>query len=166
MPTLRALVQELESRWFPLDGLTITAALAYIDTEITTNVTGVFGGDVKAGNETPDTPKFSGNLGIDWIHDISGSFIGEDAAIETSLTYRYQGERAADPQNNFDLNAYSKLDLQVGLSNSRGRIYLWADNLTDKQYDLYGFGFGFPGGETGVPARGRSAGIGVEYSFD
>ena len=157
---------ELETRWFPLDGLTITAALAYIDTEITTDVKGVFGGDVKAGNETPDTPKFSGNLGIDWLHDLSHRFGGQDIALEASLTYRYQGKRAADPQNNFDLHGYSKVDLQLGLSSARGRVYLWADNLTDEQYDLYGFGFGLPGGETGVPARGRSAGIGVELSFN
>ena len=156
---------ELDARWLPIDGLTFSAAVAYIDTEITTDVTGVFGGDVKAGSETPDTPKWSGNLAIDWSHDLSGTFMGENAAFDTSVTYRYQGERAADPQNNFDLNAYSKVDLQIGLSNAQGRVYLWANNLFDEQYDLYGFSFGFPGSETGVPGRGRNAGIGLEYDF-
>ncbi len=156
---------ELEARWLPTEELTFTVALAYIDTEITTDVTGVYGGDVKAGNDTPDTPKWSSNLGIDWEHHFSHSFIGENAAVDTSVTYLYQGERAADPQNNFYLDAYSKVDMQVGLSNSHGRVYLWAKNLLDEQYDLYGFGLGSPGGETGAPARGRSVGIGVELSF-
>ena len=55
--------------------------------------------------------------------------------------------------------------MQLGFSNAQGRVYLWANNLLDEQYDLYGFGFGFPGSETGAPARGRSIGIGVEYGF-
>lgn len=156
---------EVDARWLPFDGLALFGAVTYVDTEITTDVTGVFGGDVKAGNDTPDTPNWSANLGIDWTHYLSSNFLGDNTALEASLTYRYQGERAADPQNNFDLHAYSKVDLQLGVSNYLGRVYLWADNLLDKQYDLYGFSFGFSGSETGAPARGRSIGIGVEFGF-
>ncbi len=156
---------EVDARWLPFDALTLSGAISYIDSEITTDVNGVFGGDVKAGNDTPDTPNWSANLGIDWIHYLSNNLLGTNTAVEASFTYRYQGERAADPQNNFNLNAYSKVDLQLGLSNSHGRVYLWADNLLDKQYDLYGFSFGFPGSETGAPARGRNIGIGIEFGF-
>lgn len=156
---------ELEVRWLPVEELTLSAAVSYVDTEITTDVSGVYGGDVKAGNDTPDTPKWSGNLGIDWSYPLSSNLLGSSTAFDASLSYRYQGERAADPQNNFKLGSYSKFDLQFGLSNSSARVYLWADNLLDEQYELYGFGFGFPGGETGVPARGRSAGVGVEFEI-
>lgn len=156
---------ELDVHWLPVEGLTLSAALTYLDSEITTDVRGVFGGDVIAGNSTPDTPNWSSNMGIDWRHFLSTNLLGEDTAFDTSLTYRYQGARAADPQNNFILDAYSKIDLQLGLSNAHGRVYLWVDNLSDEQFDLYGYSFGFPGSETGAPARGRSIGIGIEYDF-
>jgi iron complex outermembrane receptor protein len=102
---------ELDARWSPIDGISVSGAVTYLDSEIKSDVTGVFGGDVVAGNSTPDTPSWSGNFGIDWRHYLSNNLLGEDTAFDASLTYRYQGSRAADPQNNFILDAYSKIDL-------------------------------------------------------
>lgn len=156
---------EIDGIWNVAEGLTLTGGIVYLDTEITSDVLGVFGGDVFSGNAVPDAPEWSGAVSLDWQFPLQVSF-GLNADFETAVTYRYEGERAADPQNNFDLNDYGKLDLNIGLANELGRLYFWADNLTDKEYDLYGFGFGFPGSETGAPARGRTVGVGFELNFN
>lgn len=161
----RSLGAEFDVVWEVLDGLTVSGGLVYLDAEITSDVTGVFGGDVSDGNGAPDVPDWSGVFSVDWRYPLADVLGGRDTALETAITYSYQGTRPADVQNNFDLNAYNKLDLRIGVSNEWGRIYFWGDNLLDEQFDLYGFGFGFPGGESGAPARRRTVGVGLDLSF-
>ncbi len=152
---------ELEGSWNLGQGLILSGAATYIDAEIKSDVTGVFGGDVSAGNRAPDVPHWSGSVSLSWEHDLPGFLNLPSPAVNAHISYRYQGERAADVQNSFDLNRYSKLDLRAGISTENAELYFWGDNLLDDQYDLYGFGFGFPGAETGAPARGRTIGFGV-----
>ncbi|MEM6539444.1 MAG: TonB-dependent receptor, partial [Pseudomonadota bacterium] len=156
---------ELGSDWKITNSLSVNGALTYIDAEIKTATTAGVLGDISAGNGTPDTPEWSGNIGADWVQDLSGVLGVPDAVFEASVNFRYQDERPADAANNFNLDSYSKLDLRIGVSNLHGRIYLWGDNLLNEPYDLYGFSFGFPGSETGSPARGRTVGVGLDINF-
>lgn len=80
------------------------------------------------------------------------------------MTWRHVGKRSNDPQNHFDLAAYDKLDLRVGVSSGVAEFYLWVDNLTDKRHELYGYYFG-PGLTAGAVSRGRTAGLGASLSF-
>ncbi len=152
---------ELEGSWNLGQGLVLSGAATYIDAEIKSDVTGVFGGDVSAGNQAPDVPHWSGSVSLSWDHALPDFLSLPSPALNAHISYRYQGERAADVQNSFDLEQYGKLDLRAGISTENAELYFWGDNLTDNQYDLYGFGFGFPGAESGAPARGRTIGFGV-----
>ena len=76
---------------------------------------GIQAGDVAAGNRTPDVPRWSGNFNVAWEQPL-GNYAGlGDTTLNTSLNYHLVGERAADPQNHFNLDNYEKLDLRAGL---------------------------------------------------
>ena len=154
---------ELEGAWRFDHGLAVTASATYLDARITSAVHGIQAGDVAAGNRTPDVPRWSGNLNIDWRHPL-GSFasLGE-TILNTSLNYHLVGERAADPQNHFNLDNYEKLDLRAGLESRFGEVYAFADNLLNQTYDTYGF-YSDPVAY-GAPARRRTFGLGYTYQF-
>ncbi|MBC3361561.1 TonB-dependent receptor [Pseudomonas sp. SWRI154] len=154
---------ELEGTWHFDHDLTVAASVTYLDAKITSAVQGIQAGDVAAGNRTPDVPRWSGNLNIGWRHPL-GTFasLGE-TTLNTSLNYRLVGERAADPQNHFNLDNYEKLDLRAGLESRFGEVYAFADNLLNQTYDTYGF-YSDPVAY-GAPARRRTLGVGYTYQF-
>lgn len=155
---------ELEGQWRLASGWTFGAGVSYIDAKITSPATGVSGGNVAAGNRAPDIPHWSGNLTAGYRRELPAFWGLSAPALNFRVDYRSIGSRPADPQNHFDLDGYQKLDLRVGLENGATEYYAWADNLTDERYDLYG-NYSAPGVTTGVPARGRAAGIGFRYAF-
>ncbi|SCZ47110.1 MULTISPECIES: TonB-dependent receptor [unclassified Pseudomonas] len=155
---------ELSSTWHVTDELTLGSAVSYTNAVVTSDAPGVSGGDVAAGNRVPDVPLWSGNFSIAWQRNL-GEFMGLPAPrLNTLLNYRVQKNRPADPQNHYDLKGYAKLDLHVGLESGGSEVYLWGDNLLDARYDLYG-SYSTDQVLTGMPGRGRSAGVGYSYSF-
>lgn len=155
---------EVEGSWSPGYGLRFDAGLTYIDAKITSPAFGVSGGDVNAGNRIPDVPYWSGNLGVAWHHDLASFWRIPDPALNIELNYRRVGARPADAQNHFDLRAYNKVDMRVGLQSGQSEFYVWADNLTNAHYDLYG-NYSSPTVSTGMPARGRTFGVGARWDF-
>lgn len=154
---------ELEGSWRFDYGLSVAASATYLDAKITSAVKGIQAGDVAAGNRTPDVPRWSGNFNVAWEHPL-GSFAGlGETTLNTSLNYHLVGERAADPQNHFNLDNYEKLDLRAGLHSKFGEVYAYADNLLNQTYDTYGF-YSDPVAY-GAPARRRTLGVGYTYQF-
>jgi iron complex outermembrane receptor protein len=146
------------------NGLGFTAGLSYIDAKIMTTVSGIGDGDVQAGNRVPDVSRWSGTLGVTYRRAMP-AFMGLSAPVlNARLDYQYVGKRAADPQNHFDLDDYHLLNARLGLANGRAEYYVWGSNLLNQQYDLYGY-FAPPSVAYGVPARGRTLGVGVSYTF-
>ncbi len=160
---------ELAGTWFHDSGLTLSAALAYIEATITSDAIGAVGGDVESGSEVPDVPRFSSSLSLAYARELPAFFGLAAPVLDLHVDYRYVGERPADPQNSFDLDAYNKVDLRVGVTSGGAEIYLWCDNLLDEQYDLYGFNETFTATgvpvQYGAPARGRTLGLGLSYLF-
>ncbi|MNF92102.1 Pesticin receptor precursor [compost metagenome] len=155
---------ELSSTWHVTDELTLGSAISYTNAVVTSDAPGVSGGDVAAGSRVPDVPLWSGNFSVAWQKDL-GAFLGLPAPrLNTLLNYRVQKNRPADPQNHYDLKGYAKLDLHLGLESGGSEVYLWGDNLLDARYDLYG-SYSTDQVLTGMPGRGRSAGVGYSYSF-
>ncbi|WKD51544.1 TonB-dependent receptor [Microbulbifer spongiae] len=158
---------ELEGSWLITEGFSVAAGLSFLDTAIINDVPGVSGGFVAAGNEVPDVPRWSTNLSLNFYRPLP-DFMGLQApALNASVNYRYVDERPADPQNHFDLTAYDKLDLRLALQTEHIEVYLWADNLLDEQYELYGYvnsDFA-PTARIGAPARDRLIGLGAIYTF-
>ncbi|MGD9824151.1 TonB-dependent receptor domain-containing protein [Desulfobacter sp.] len=159
---------EVEGFWKPGKGFTITAGAGYTDAQIT----GVPANaqDVKEENCVPYSPKWNATVSIS--HNLSlPPFWGMTSpSLYTSVTNRYVGDRQGDPENSFELDAYNKLDLRIGIMSEHLEFYLWCDNLFDETYDLYGYNLGTSviDGSTvlaGTPARGRILGIGIAYYF-
>ncbi|MCR4537999.1 TonB-dependent receptor [Pseudomonas sp. 18.1.10] len=154
---------ELEGSWHFDHGLTLAASATYLDAKITSAVLGIQAGDVNAGNRTPDVPRWSGNVNASWKHPLGSVASLGDTTLNTSLNYHLVGERAADPQNHFNLDNYEKLDLRAGLESRFGEVYAFADNLLNQTYDTYGF-YSDPVAY-GAPAQRRTLGVGYTYQF-
>ncbi|WP_343293595.1 TonB-dependent receptor [Vandammella animalimorsus] len=156
---------ELQADWRAGGGLTLSGGLALVDGEIQTNViTNTEAGDVRAGNRLPDVPRLSALLGVQWQRALPAFWGLHSPVLNTRLTLRHVGKRAADAQNNFDLGSYNKVDLRLGVISGNTELYLWGDNLLNERYDLYGHHIA-PGLSAGMPARGRSFGIGLTHQF-
>lgn len=154
---------ELEGTWRFDYGLTLAASATYLDAKITSGVQGIQAGDVVAGNTAPDVPRWSGNFNATWKHPLGTVASLGETTLNTSLNYHLVGERAADPQNHFNLDNYEKLDLRAGLESKLGEVYAFADNLLNQTYDTYGF-YSNPVAY-GAPARRRTFGVGYTYQF-
>jgi len=150
---------EMEAIWQAGGGWSLRGGLSVIDAEITDDVPDAQEGPVASGNRMPDIPRFSANLGVDQHRELPPFWGLTTPTLSTSLTLRHMGARANDAQNHF-----RKLDLRIGLASGNAEAYLWADNLLDTQYDLYGYWF-TPALSAGMPARGRTAGVGFSWVF-
>jgi len=155
---------ELQGTWRVGGGLSLSGGLSYIDATITSDATGVQGGDVESGNQVPDVPRWSGLLNASYQRALDDFWGLSAPVLNAHIDYRYNGSRPADPQNHFDLDAYHKIDLHLGLLVGDAEVYFWADNLLDERYDLYGY-YLAPGINIGMPSRDRTLGLGVSYLF-
>lgn len=160
---------ELEGIWRPTSDLTLSAALTYLDAEIRNDLDDGASA-IADGNQVPESPAWSTRTSIGYTRALP-AFAGLSAPIlNAEINYRYVGERPANPENDFDLAAYHKVDLRIGLLEKGAEIYVWAENLLDAEYDLYGYHIDpyYPGGadaRIGYPGRGRTLGLGFGYRF-
>ncbi|HCZ49665.1 MAG TPA: TonB-dependent receptor, partial [Gammaproteobacteria bacterium] len=155
---------ELEGAWRVGGGFELSGGLSYIDATITNDAIGVLGGDVHAESGKPDVPRWSGNLAVTHLTPLPG-FMGLSApALNSRLSYQYVGTRPADAQNHFDLGAYRKVDMRIGVVSGNAEVYVYGDNLLDEQYDLFGY-WATPTVTQGAPARGRTLGVGAAWYF-
>lgn len=155
---------ELEGTWRIGDGLELSGGLSYTDAKITSDAVGVYGGDVRSGSRVPDVPYWGGNMALTYRKAIPEIVGLSTPVLNTRLSYQYVGTRAADAQNHFDLDAYRKVDLRIGVVSGNAEVYLYGNNLLDERYDLYGYYF-TPSVTAGAPAQGRILGLGAAYYF-
>lgn len=160
---------ELSGFWKLGAGFTLTGGLALTNARIT-GIPAASVADAAVGNRVPDSPRWSGNLSLAHRMPLP-SFMGlASPTLHTLVTSRIVGQRAADPQNHFMLGRYHQLDLRMGVSSGPAEFYVWARNLLDQRYDMYGYYYapmyeGGPSATVGTPARGRSLGVGFAYYF-
>jgi iron complex outermembrane receptor protein len=155
---------ELEGTWRIGTGWTVSGGVNFTDAKITRDLIGAGGGDVMAGNRLPDVARWSALLNLAY-HTALTSFWGlQDPSLEASATYRRLGRRSADPQNHFDLDAYRKLDLRIGVASGGTGFFVWGDNLLNQRHELYGY-FYAPGVSAGMVSRGRTLGFGMSHEF-
>lgn len=116
----------------PVDGLTLSAAVAYTDAEFTETYISNAGIDLD-GRAAPRAPKWSGNVSFDWSIPVSNS-------LDLSLfgLANYSGSYFADSTtlNDFVQGEYVTLDanITIGSSDDKWRLSLIGNNLTDKIY--------------------------------
>lgn len=156
---------ELDAQWRAGGGLSFSGALSWIKGDIRRDViTNTPAGDVHAGNRLPDVPRLSALLGVQWQRALPAFWGLRSPVLNARMTLRHVGKRAADVQNSFDLDSYNKVDLRLGVVSGNTELYLWGDNLLDERYDLFGYQIR-PGLQAGMPARGRSFGVGLTHHF-
>lgn len=161
----RSVGSEVEASWRVDENLTFSGGVSYINAKILSNVDTSQGGPVESGNRVPDVPEWSGNLSALYTYDLPTIGFLSSPMVNARVDYRYVGERAADVQNNYDLDAYHKVDVRLGVAASGVELYFWGRNLLDEHYDLYGFFERNSGTKYGAPARGRTFGVGFNATF-
>ncbi|NRB41619.1 MAG: TonB-dependent receptor [Pseudomonadales bacterium] len=149
---------EMELKYMPVQGLLLSVAGAYLDSE--TTVTNPFTG------ETTDrllfnTPQWKYNLAIEY------SFIPTSVGVFTALvSYDYRDEElAAGSADPTDLKPdYALVGARLGLAEmpiptGDMSLALWGKNLTDEKYEIY-HNFG-----SVIYGEPRSYGISMIYNY-
>jgi iron complex outermembrane receptor protein len=152
---------EFDLIWRIDDSWELRGGANFTDAEITRDVFNVSGGDVAAGNRVPDAARWSA---VTTLAYTTPSAIFGGVQFDALLSYRFLGSRAADPQNHFELPTNQKIDLRAGFNTERFEVYAWGDNLLDKYNELYAYYYA-PDVSTGMVSRGRTFGLGANYSF-
>ena len=159
---------ELEGFWKPGNGFTVTLGGGYTDAEITgvpeTSM------DVREGNDVPYAPKWNATASISYDLPLPSFWGMKSPSFYTFVVNKYVGKRKGNSANSFELDAYNKLDMRVGITSEHLEFYVWADNLLDEIYSLFGEDLGTSVDDgsdviAGGPSRGRVLGIGVAYYF-
>ncbi|MEH6587084.1 MAG: TonB-dependent receptor [Halioglobus sp.] len=137
---------EADVRFIATEGLTFYGGIGLLDSEIEENKNR----PLSEGNEVPQAPGTTGNLGAEWVLALSTnlnlvsrldwSYVGE------TWFHTLQGEQTPTiwnaffgPGNNQDFSkssrdAYDTLDLRVGLEADNWRVTAWGRNITDEEY--------------------------------
>ncbi|MFT5691971.1 MAG: iron complex outermembrane receptor protein [Oceanicoccus sp.] len=114
--------------------LTLNIGAGYIESELGTYVDGV--GVVPKGNELPDAPKYTVNLGVTYSMNITDTI-----SARVALNSRYQSEVYKDSRNTPALQGESRWvsNARVSLMNEGDwDVSLWAKNLTDEEVYNHG----------------------------
>ncbi|MDO5101853.1 MAG: TonB-dependent receptor [Lautropia sp.] len=119
------------------------------------------------GNDVPYAPEFTAGIFAEYRHPfmlatISGSAFGR-------IEYQYTDSREIDPANSRRLAGYDLTNLRAGWQTGRFQIYMFVENLFNKEYVTSSFLNGrSPSGQNvfaGIPGLSRTLGTGVKIYF-
>ena len=120
--------------WLPgfSDGLTVTGAFSFLDSEITDVLTPT--NDVQQGDNLSYAPDFQGTLRARYEWDFMGSnFI---AHVMPVLTYSSGAYSDIVTINRDEVDGWTMLGLTAGVSGESWTAELYANNLTDKRAEV------------------------------
>jgi len=163
----------------PVEGLRLSGAFAYLDSEFTDTFIGTDGTNFD-GRAAPRAPEFSGNIAADWFIPVGNSFeLGLSGNMAYSGSYFTGQSTAADiVQDDF-----ITLDgaISVGDPDGKWKLSLVGTNLTDEQFITSAGPRPFLNGPVGAPAsfvgigpgddqtvtltRGRQVSVEVAFKF-
>lgn len=179
---------EVDGRWLVMDTdagtLTINYAVAYLDHEFK---------DFKNGNcynrQEPDgdigpggvqlcdftgksgqyTPKFTGNLGLDYFKSIS--FLGFEY-FRANLGLYHTSKQNVHPNLDplYDIDGYTKVDARLALEAENWSVALFGKNITDEKVLTYAGNAPLSGSSFGTNTFygfvDRPATIGIQFQYD
>ncbi len=155
---------EIEAVLRPADGLTLSLAYGFIDSEITA-IDQVPGLTVPAsdviGNDVPGAPVSSLNLTVEYRWPMGG----------LEWYARADGERRGKTYFTIDgrntQSAYEIFGLRLGLSGEQWTVSAFADNVLDEEWIEYYFSRRFIGLRTDIawPSPPRQVGVEASYRF-
>ena len=140
---------ELELNWFPVDSLELfgTFGYTYLRFEKFEDAKGTYDG-----NHVPFVPDYTFNAGALYRH--KSGFFARGEVLGNSKTY-------LDPANDAEIPWHATVNAKVGWEFDQLDVYLFADNLFDKEYDYKGAFGGF----YSVASPPRTIGIILNYNF-
>ncbi len=143
------------------DALKIAGAIGYTKAEFI-NVDPILRtAGAKNGNRLPNVPKLTASAALDYRQSVEAVDFGFDGHMFGHIGWRFVGDRAADEENRFSLDAYHIVDGRIGIEPIDGvEMYIFAKNLLDTIPQLSG-GLVLPNAELVVPGRGRIVGAGT-----
>lgn len=144
--------------------LRLAGGVTYTHARARQALVGLSEGDVANGNRLPGSPEWKATLALQYAKPLPDFLHLAAPTLNASLSLQYVGSQASDIQNNFKLKPYSVVDARVGVQGRQSELYVYANNLFDKQYELYRYSLG---GDMALGGRhrGRSIGIGYNYYF-
>ena len=144
------------------DGLDIIVGGALIGSRLVDVTPQSLIAGAKEGNEVPQVPGFSANLGFNYRTDADAlGFAGE---FFVGANYQYVGTRYADIQNSAKMAAYHIVNAELGWEKDNLKVYAFGRNLLDERPLSYAFAFA-PGTTAAYIGRGRVVGIGATIKW-
>jgi len=126
---------ETDMSFAATEALTLSVAAAYNDARTTADFVLPFTGklSVPTGTELPNVPEWKASLQGRYQFRIS------DFDAYTQLSYSYNGSSFSEivPENRYQQDAYSLVNLRGGISRDDWGIDLYINNLTDEVADYY-----------------------------
>jgi iron complex outermembrane receptor protein len=116
----------------------------------------------KSGNDVPNVAPLTANIGFQYQTSASSLGLGGDFYVRGN--YQFVGTRAADVANSFDLPSYGIINGKIGWKGRTFEAYVFANNLFDERYEVFGQSFG-PTTQSVRVGQGRVVGIGATAKF-
>ena len=131
---------EMQLQWAATENLTVSAAAAYYDAELTSDYQEIVSGNLVTtapeGSQLPITPEFKGNVVARYLFPV-GTF---DAHLQGALTYESSRPSEMVPRENLlkgDIPSSTFLDLSAGIGRNSWALELFVRNATDEDAPLY-----------------------------
>ena len=173
---------ELELVWQASDTLRLNASLGLLDTQYDDQVLSEDGANI-GGNEFPNAPETSGNVGVEWRPWTSGA-----ADFTLYAEAQYMGEYWFDPFNDYNQSPcdqpgpgaatllaspemacqnpdYWLFNARAAYSTDRYSIAAWVRNLSDEGYYTYGLNLNAFYQDYLVRGMPRTYGVELRYNF-
>lgn len=151
---------ELELEFQPLEGLTFSGSLTYIDSTFKDANPGA---GVSAGDRVPFTPELTGSIAMDLRHPVGNGMVGFVA-----LDANYVDTRTtAAGSSGYELDSYSLANFRTGLEFDNWQVYLYVNNMSDERAQLYKSFSAWidQPGDTMLTVRPRTIGITVRKTL-
>ena len=157
---------EAELTWVPVDGLTLTAAYSFLDTDAELNFRQFFrtdpGVDVIVNRPLNRAPEHKVALGATYEHDLSNTA----GRLRWGAEYRYtDGQRGDFVDDDTFQDAFELVDASLAWisPNEAWEVSVWGKNLTDDRYFSHVYIIG--PGQIGVIGAPRTYGVTVFWRY-
>jgi len=118
----------------PVDGLSLSGTVAYIDSEIDDNFENFnYLGQLQnfTGEAFPHSPKWQANANAEYRFPVSDAL---EAYVGGNITYRGKTNAAFGEFDELNIQSYTLVDLRAGVESEAWSIEVWGRNITDEYY--------------------------------
>ena len=158
---------EVDGTWRPIQGLRIAPSISLVNSRLDSEPTRPAFDPLTrpvliTGERFPYTPKWSGNVDVEYRRGLSSVF---DGYVGANVSYQGETNGGFGDLPEFRIREYTLLGLRAGVANAddRWRVGVYVNNVTDRYYWVTAT----EGIDTGIRYAGlpRTYGVSFGYSF-